>query len=62
MPHTDDYETTIEKTSDLLKNAIKRQIVSDVPICTFLSGGIDSSIVSAVCANELKERGQVLDT
>ena len=62
MPHTDDYETTIEKTADLLKNAIKRQIVSDVPICTFLSGGIDSSIVSAVCANELKERGQVLDT
>ena len=62
MPHTDDYKTTIEKTADLLKNAIKRQIVSDVPICTFLSGGIDSSIVSAVCANELKERGQVLDT
>ena len=62
MPHTDDYETTIEKTADLLKNAIKRQIISDVPICTFLSGGIDSSIVSAVCANELKERGQVLDT
>lgn len=62
MPHTDDYRTTIEKTAYLLKNAIKRQIVSDVPICTFLSGGIDSSIVSAVCANELKERGQVLDT
>ncbi len=62
IPHSDDYQTTIEKTAELLKNAIKRQIVSDVPICTFLSGGIDSSIVSAVCANELKERGQVLDT
>lgn len=62
IPHTDDYQTTVEKTSDLLNAAVKRQIVSDVPICTFLSGGIDSSIVSAICAEELKKQGQVLDT
>lgn len=62
LPHEDDYETTIEKTAFLLKDAVTRQIVSDVPICTFLSGGIDSSIVSAICAGYLKEQGKELDT
>lgn len=51
--HTDDYKTTVDKTRQLLISAIRRQMVSDVPICTFLSGGIDSSVVSAVCADNL---------
>lgn len=50
MPHRDSYEDTIEKTRFLLTDAIRRQLVSDVPVCTFLSGGVDSSVVSAVCA------------
>lgn len=61
-PHTDSYEETIEKTSFLVTDSIKRQMVSDVPICTFLSGGLDSSLVSAVCAAELKKRGEKLTT
>lgn len=61
-PHTDSYEETVEKTSYLLTDAVKRQMVSDVPICTFLSGGIDSSIVSSICASELKKRGERLHT
>lgn len=61
-PHTDTYEQTIEKTHFLLTDAIKRQMVSDVPICTFLSGGVDSSVVSAVCAAELKKEEKVLTT
>lgn len=61
-PHTDSYEETIEKTSFLVKDAIVRQMISDIPICTFLSGGVDSSIVTAVCASELKKRGERLNT
>ena len=61
-PHMDDYETTLAKTSFLVTDAIKRQMVSDVPICTFLSGGLDSSLVSAICAKELEKKGEKLAT
>lgn len=61
-PHEDSYEKTVEKTAFLVQDSIRRQIVSDVPICTFLSGGVDSSLVSAVCAEELKKQGKILDT
>ena len=62
LPHEDSYEKTIEKTAFLVQDSIKRQMVSDVPICTFLSGGVDSSLVSAVCAAELKKQGKKLTT
>ncbi len=61
-PHTDSYEETVEKTAFLVKDSITRQIVSDVPVCTFLSGGIDSSIVTSICSGCLKEKGIQLDT
>lgn len=61
-PHTDSYEKTVETTSYLVTDSIKRQMVSDIPICTFLSGGIDSSIVTAVCAKELQKKGGQLNT
>lgn len=38
-PHEDGYEETVEKVRHLLEGAIRRQLVSDVPLCTFLSGG-----------------------
>lgn len=60
--HTKSYEETVEITRYLVEDAIKRQMVSDVPIATFLSGGIDSSIVSAVCARELKKKNERLGT
>lgn len=60
--HTDSLQETIEKTSHLLQSAIRMQMLSDIPICTFLSGGLDSSIVSAVTAHYLKEQGQRLTT
>lgn len=60
--HTDSYAQTVETTRSLLFDAIKRQLVSDVPICTLLSGGLDSSVVSAVAAKALGENGKTLDT
>lgn len=62
LPHEDSYEKTVEKTKGLVVDAIERQMVSDVPICTFLSGGLDSSLVSAVCAKKLQEKGERLNT
>lgn len=61
-PHTDTYEQTLEKVSVLVQDSICRQMVSDVPICTFLSGGLDSSLVSAVLSRKLSEQGKQLST
>lgn len=61
VPHTDSYEDTIEKTAFLVEDSIKKQMISDVPICTFLSGGIDSSLVTAVCCKHL-DKDAVLAT
>lgn len=43
--HTDNEKQTIEKTRFLLTDAVERQLISDVPLCFFLSGGLDSSII-----------------
>lgn len=61
-PHEENYEQTVEKTSFLVYDSVKRQMISDIPICTFLSGGLDSSIVTSICAKELKQYGRQLDT
>ncbi len=55
--HLDDEESTINNVRTLVLNAIKRQLVSDVPLCTFLSGGLDSSAISQIAAEEYKEKG-----
>lgn len=47
---------------DLLIDSIKRQLVGDVPLCTFLSGGLDSSAISAIASSSFKEKGKVLTT
>ena len=60
--HTDSYEDTIEKVRYLATDAIKRQLVSDVPIAAFLSGGLDSSFITAVAAMEMQKKGQRLST
>lgn len=60
--HPDNLEQTIEHTRWLIQDAAKRQLVSDVPLCTFLSGGLDSSILSMLAARELHARGETLHT
>lgn len=62
LPHEDSVERTIEKTAWLLEDAVKKQMLSDIPISTFLSGGVDSSLVTAICSMELKKQGKQLNT
>ena len=54
-PHIDDFDTTCNTVHDLLEDAIKRQLVSDVPLCAMLSGGLDSSIITAYISNYYKK-------
>ncbi|MGM1444921.1 asparagine synthase (glutamine-hydrolyzing) [Bacillus cereus group sp. BceL305] len=56
--HEDSFEETVEKTRFLLQDSITRQLVSDVPLCTFLSGGVDSSAITAIAAKEYERSGK----
>ena len=60
--HTDSTEETVTKVRELVQDAVTRQLVSDVPLCTFLSGGLDSSIISAIAAAQYRAQGRQLDT
>ena len=60
--HEDDLQTTIERTHELICDAARRQLVSDVPLACFLSGGLDSSILSMLAAKDYAARGETLHT
>ena len=60
--HRESFWETVETVRTLVEDAIRRQMVSDVPIGTFLSGGLDSSLISAVCAKEMHRQNRQLDT
>ncbi|MGW3208514.1 asparagine synthase (glutamine-hydrolyzing) [Streptomyces sp. NPDC001135] len=57
-PHTDDRDTTIATVRSLLDDIVRRQLVADVPRCTLLSGGLDSSAMTAIAARQLGEHGE----
>ncbi len=46
--HTDSLEETINKVRELVIESIQNQLISDVPISSMLSGGLDSSIITAI--------------
>ena len=60
--HRDNYDETIEKVKELTVNAIERQLVSDVNIGCFLSGGLDSSIIVSVASKYFEKKNQQLKT
>ena len=60
--HEDDLPATIEHTHALICDAAHRQLVSDVPLACFLSGGLDSSILSMLAARDYAARGETLHT
>ncbi|WP_067491169.1 asparagine synthase (glutamine-hydrolyzing) [Actinomadura hibisca] len=56
--HTDDRDATIANVRRLLEESIGRQLRADVPVCSLLSGGLDSSGLTAIAAHILAERGE----
>ncbi|MFJ9153081.1 asparagine synthase (glutamine-hydrolyzing) [Streptomyces sp. NPDC102270] len=56
--HHDDTETTVRRVRELLEDSVSRQLVADVPLCLLLSGGLDSSALTALAARKLAEEGQ----
>ncbi len=62
-PHTENFAQTCDHLTFLLEDSIKRQLVSDVPLCTFLSGGLDSSIITKYASDYCFENNlPTLDT
>jgi asparagine synthase (glutamine-hydrolysing) len=56
--HGETFKETVDHTRALLVDSIEKQLISDVPVCTFLSGGLDSSIISAIAASVYKKEGR----
>lgn len=61
-PFTESRSEATEHTRYLLEDAICRQLKSDVPLCTFLSGGLDSSVITAVAEKEYAKNKEKLST
>lgn len=57
--HADDLAATVTNVRELLADIVHRQTVSDVPLCSLLSGGLDSSVVSALAADSLRRRDRM---
>ena len=57
--HADDLAATAGTVRELLADIVHRQTVADVPLCSLLSGGLDSSVVSALAADSLRRRDRV---
>ena len=61
-PHTDSAEETAEYLKCLIQDAVKKQMVSFSPVCTFLSGGLDSSVLSALASKNLIKKNRHLNS
>jgi asparagine synthase (glutamine-hydrolysing) len=58
--HTDDQASSVAHVRELLEDIVRRQLISDVPRCTLLSGGLDSSAMTAIAARQLAETGETV--
>jgi asparagine synthase (glutamine-hydrolysing) len=55
--HPDDLPTTVSTVRELLDDIVARQLIADVPLCSLLSGGLDSSAITALAAGALGAGG-----
>ena len=53
VPRTEGRDAIVRKVRELLTSAVHEHILSDVPVACFLSGGVDSSAITALAAREL---------
>jgi asparagine synthase (glutamine-hydrolysing) len=60
--HGDDRDATVGHVRELLDDIVGRQLVADVPRCVLLSGGLDSSVITALSAAKLAEQGEQVRT
>lgn len=60
--YTKTYEEAVSDIRYLVTSAVEYQMVSDVPVCSFLSGGLDSCVVTAIAANYLAREGKIFNT
>ncbi|MGW7518996.1 asparagine synthase (glutamine-hydrolyzing) [Streptomyces sp. NPDC054796] len=59
-PHPDGQEESVAHVRTLLDDIVRRQLVADVPRCTLLSGGLDSSAMTALAAQQLGAVGETV--
>ncbi len=60
--HTDDLETTVNKIRSLLEDTVQRQLIADKPVTSMLSGGLDSSGLTAMAGDEFERSEKTLNT
>ena len=61
--HQESFEETAENVRSLLTDAVERQLIGDVNLCTFLSGGLDSSAISSIASSYFKRNNKgILNT
>jgi asparagine synthase (glutamine-hydrolysing) len=56
--HEEDTDTTAARVRELLVDTVERQLISDVPVCSLLSGGLDSSALTTIAANYYNRSGK----
>ena len=60
--HIHSFDETVEQVRYLVRDAIRRQMVADVPVGAFLSGGLDSSLICAICGREMELSNEKMHT
>ncbi len=54
--YKDSYSEAVTKLDEIVNNAVASRMISDVPLGSFLSGGVDSSLVSALCQSNSTQK------